>query len=63
MSTRWWCISTVKTLPVQGFEASEHITDALDFINSGDGHPHRGTGGPLRHAAHLVKHIVKCLHV
>merc|ERR1719284_409008 len=21
MSTRWWCISTVKTLPVQGFEA------------------------------------------
>merc|ERR1712217_616407 len=43
--------------------ASQHITDALDLINSGDGHPHRGTGGPLRHAAHLVKHIVKCLHV
>merc|ERR1712217_753642 len=43
--------------------ASEHITDALDFINSGDGHPHRGACGSLRHAAHLVKHIVERLHM
>ncbi len=38
--------------------AGKHISDALDLVDAGDRHPHGGADGALRHAAHLVQHVV-----
>merc|ERR1719253_1566312 len=41
----------------------EHIADTLDLVDAGDRHAHWRAGGPLRHAAHHIKHIVNGVHV
>merc|ERR1719229_832238 len=43
--------------------ASKHITHTLDLVDTRDRHAHWGAGGTLRHAAHLVQHIVDGVHV
>merc|ERR1712232_264116 len=41
--------------------ARQDIADALDFVDPGDWHTHRGTRRPLWHTAELVEHIVNCV--